>query len=312
MIKKSLFFFISFVLAGSHFPSSSSTILATFKEKIAAGDINALQSIIETNSNLIRSLNAKPYRNEGLILAINEGHASVVEFLLRNGNVDAAAKNNEAIRIASRNGDVDIVRMLLNHPDVNPGDLHNEALIAASKNGHTDIVRLLLGNPKVDPSIGGGNAVFVASEMNHGDVVKLFINDGRADSTIYAIHILERASEFGNVDLVRFLLSHSYFSQLAHLVLFNGNLLSIKTLIEAGYKIEKYVLDTTLQYAQARGNDDIVKYLKSLQVTPKLPETPLIPMTEQCSHCLGNNEKIATTPCIDLFAINIGIIAFEH
>ena len=43
MIAKWIFFLISFGLTGSHFPNSIPPIFATFTEKIASGDISALQ-----------------------------------------------------------------------------------------------------------------------------------------------------------------------------------------------------------------------------------------------------------------------------
>jgi len=156
MVSKFLFILISFALAGSQFESSSSSILAAFNEKIELGDINSLQSILNSNSKYIESPTAERYRNNGLTLAIKKRHASVVELLLNKANVDAASNDNRAIRLAASNGDVEIVRMLLNRPEVNPGATSNEALVMAAKNGHTEIVRLLLENPKVNPLIGGG------------------------------------------------------------------------------------------------------------------------------------------------------------
>ena len=289
MVAKFLFILISFALAGSQFESSASSILAAFNEKIELGDIHSLQSFINTNSKYIQSRAVEDYRNRGLILAVQKRHASVVELLLKEANVDAASSNNRAIRLAAANGNVDIVKMLLNRQEVNPGVENNEPLISAAKNGHTEIVRLLLSNPKVDPSNNGGGAVFEASLFNHADIVKLLIRDGRADSTTIAIHTLERAAHFENVDLVRFLLTYPSFTRIVNFILVDDDLKVIKTVVEAGYTFDQNTIDRSLQYAKSRGNLDIVEYLESLRDTPKLPDRPLISMTEQCAICLEDS-----------------------
>ena len=262
--KFSFFFLINFILAGSRFPTSSSTLLTAFNENIASGDIIALQSIIDKNLKYIKSPSAEWYRNRGLILAVQKRHASVVEMLLKHGNVNAATKDNEAFRLASTYGDVDNVKLLLARPEVDPTAMENEALLVAAKNGHTEIVRLLLENPKVDPSIAGRKAVILASSMNHADIIKLFINDGRALPAIFTIHTLEKAAQFGNVDLVKFLLNYPSFSQIVHLVVMNGDVTSINTIVEAGYKIDLDTLDFSLKFAKSRGFNEKVIYLNSI------------------------------------------------
>jgi ankyrin repeat protein len=287
-----LFLLLSFVLAGSHFPSTSSKILATFNEKISSGDTSALHSILDTNPNFIKNPFAKPYRNDGFLVAVQRGHTSVVELLLKHANINAAANNNVAIRVASMAGNTDIVRMLLRRPEVNPGALNNEALIAATRNGHTDIVRLLLAHPKLIPTSGRSHAVFLATSNNHADIVKLFLHDGRFNAALYQSHTLDRAAQFGNIDFVRFLLGYPYFSRIAPEVVMKGDLLTIKTLVEAGYKFDQNTFDITLERARLRWEVDLIEYLETLKETPKLPERPLIAMTEQCAICLSDENLL--------------------
>jgi ankyrin repeat protein len=292
MIANFLFFFLSFVLGGSHFfPSSSSTILKTFNEIIMAGDTNALKSFIEANSEYTTNPSAMPYRNAGLLTAVQEGHAPVVELLLQNVNVDASAYNNIAIRGASFNGNVDIVKLLLARPEVDPGASENIALIGAVSNGHTEIVRVLLEHPKIDPTIGANDIAYYASSMNREDILKLFIIDGRINPSFFEF-TLEKAAERGNVDLVRFLLGYQFFGHQAKFVAFKGNLKSIQTLVEAGYKIDQETLYIFLENARMNGNEDIVEYLETLKEILKLPERPLIPMTEQCAICLSHENLL--------------------
>jgi hypothetical protein len=103
--------------------------------------------------------------------------------------------------------------------------------------------------------------------MNHPDIVKLFIHDERALPAIFTIHTLDRAAHFGDVELVRFLLSYPVFSQIVNLVVTGGDILSIKTLVEAGYKIDQETLGRALRYAENNGNENVVQYLKSLKNT---------------------------------------------
>ena len=217
-------------------PLNHAILTDDLKDKILVGDINALQSIIHSNP-IIKSQAAERYRNDGLLLAVQNSRSSVVELLLKEANVDAASSNNRAIRSASVNENVDIFRMLLERPEVNPGANNNVPLVSAAKNGHTEIVRLLLANPKVDPYINGGRAVFEASSFNHADIVKLLIRDGRAESTTIAVHTLERAAHFENVDLVRFLLTYPSFTRIVNFIIVNDDLKVIKTVVEAGYKL---------------------------------------------------------------------------
>ena len=289
MIVKLLFFSLSFVLAGSQFPSSSSKILASFNEKILSDDIHSLQAILHTNSKYIDNPAAEKYRNQGFLLAVQEGRTPIVEFLLKNANVDAAANNNEAIRLASATGYNDIVKVLLARPDVDPGAMDNEALLAAAKNGHTEIIRLLLAHPKVQSSARDYLGILLASKMNHADIVKLFMNDGRTIPTSVGYRTLEQAARYGNVDLVRFLLGYTSFSDVIHLIVDSDDVLSIMTVVEAGYKLDQETLERSLRYAKSRGNDDISKYLKSLKEKPK---PPLIPMTEQCAICLADDNLL--------------------
>jgi hypothetical protein len=181
---------------------------------------------------------------------------------------------------------------LLARAEVDPGAKDNEALVSAAEKGHTEIVRLLLAHPKVNPSINGHRAVLLASQMNHPEIVKLFVTDGRALPSILTIHTLERAAHFGNVDLVRFLLQYPSFSVIIPFVVIGGDLISIKTIVETGYQIDRDILDVPLQLARASGKNDLIEYLESLREIPKLPANPPHTMTEQCAICLGEENLL--------------------
>ena len=353
MIAKLIFFWFTFVLAGS---SLSPKILANFNEKIVAGDINALHSLIETNSKFINSPFTMRYREDGFIKAVQQGRAPVVEFMLENVHINPAARNNEAIRIASAIGDIDMFRLLLNRPEVNPGAMNNEALVNAVKYGRVEIVRLLLANPNneinaaarnneairlasgrdnidmvrlllnrpevnpgamnnealidavryrnieivrlllahpnVEPSAQNSLAAEWAARMVNHDMLKLFIEDGRVNPAIFKHRTLEYQAGNGNVEFVRFLLEYPYFSQDAHILFMQGDFYIIKTLVEAGYKIDRDTLERASQHATLIGNFKTANYLQSLKEPPKLADRPLIAMTEQCAICLADDNLL--------------------
>jgi hypothetical protein len=287
-----LFILFKFFLAGSQLPTSSSTILATFHKTVIAGDINALQSLIVTNSKYVKSPSAEWYRNRGLILAVQNRHASVVEILLKHGNVNAAVYNNEVIRLASANGDLDIVKLLLAAPEVDPGAMENEAIVKAAKNGHTEVVRLLLEHPNVKSSARNYLALFTAIRKNHADIVKLLISNERYIPTSVGLSIIKVAAQFENSDLVRYLLNHPSLKIVMHFIFYSDDLLPIKAVVQAGYIVDQQTLDVFLQHYRSNGNEDIVEYLETLKETPKLPERPLIAMTEQCAICLSDENLL--------------------
>lgn len=299
MIVAFVFILIRIVVTGTHFPISSGSmaLFKKFQETIISEDIYSLELILTTmNSKFSKSMVVEPYRNEGFLLAIEEGKGRVVRVLLKKGNVNAGWKDNLAIRVASARGDTEIVAMLLQRVEVNPGVMNNNALVMAAKNGYVDIIRLLLVHPKVDPRIGGDMAAYWATTRNDADIVKLFLRDSRMTRSIFKIYTLQRAAEFGNVGLVRYLFQYEYFSSQAYLIATSSrvNLVSIRTLVEAGYKMDETALNKCLQNARFGGFDDIVEYLESLLVrdTPTLPARPLISMTEQCAICLSDENLL--------------------
>lgn len=76
--------------------------------------------------------------------AISNGHAGIVNMLLRDERVDPAEFENSALCVASEKGYLDIVERLLLDERVNR--TYNTALLRASREGHRDIVRVLLAH----------------------------------------------------------------------------------------------------------------------------------------------------------------------
>jgi hypothetical protein len=150
----------------------------------------------------------------------------------------------------------------------------------------------LLEHPKVDPAIGGDHASFWASSMNHGEIVKLLINDQRAYPSIVKLFTIEQAAHYGDVDLVRFLLSYPSINRVSRFAFITGHLVSIKTMVEAGYQFDEETLKRTLGRVRSSGNEDIVEYLESLRNPRKLPARDPIIMTEQCAICLSHENLL--------------------
>ncbi|KAJ3251027.1 hypothetical protein HK103_002923, partial [Boothiomyces macroporosus] len=72
--------------------------------------------------------------------AAQNGHYSLVEYLLRDPRVDPASKNNQAVGQAARRGYLDIVKLLLTDKRVK---VNNRSIVEAAIGGHFETVEFL-------------------------------------------------------------------------------------------------------------------------------------------------------------------------
>lgn len=124
-----------------------------FIKAVADNDLDTFKGLLESSINI----NPEPsveYKNEildsSLILAAEKGHAEIVEFLLKQEEIQVNKKNAQGftpLDLASANGHLKIVELLLAcanievwkpHQD-NPNPLH-----LAAKNGHLSVVKPLV------------------------------------------------------------------------------------------------------------------------------------------------------------------------
>jgi hypothetical protein len=112
-------------------------------EAIDEGNLEATISLIEAGV---------PIPSDSIILASDKNRTNVLEFLLRNTNINPNLDDGYALSLASKKGYTDSVRLLLNDPRTNPNIEDHHAFIKAVDFGHIDVVRLFLSNPRFQPN----------------------------------------------------------------------------------------------------------------------------------------------------------------
>jgi uncharacterized protein len=136
--------------------------------------------VSEGNEEVVRALlnkMSKEDRDTALIIAVYNGHESIVRLLLEN-KADASVKEVDgepALVMAARKGYPGIVRLLLGAgADIEAKDVHEEtALILAAMKGHDDTIQLLL-EKGVDTSVKnryGLTAFDLAERHKHKRIV---------------------------------------------------------------------------------------------------------------------------------------------
>jgi len=123
-----------------------------------------------------------------LSLAVMNGHADVVEFLLEHGaDVNTKDDTGTALSDAATYGKEDVVKVLLAHgANINAkgGSLGETALSAASRSGYVDIVQILLEH---DANINATNALgktplTMATLQGQDEVVKVLVAHGAKET----------------------------------------------------------------------------------------------------------------------------------
>ncbi|KAJ3317245.1 hypothetical protein HDU76_001268 [Blyttiomyces sp. JEL0837] len=109
---------------------------AVSKSAIELGCRDVVKVLLE-NKNIVAGMEG----NEALLLACRYGRLEVLKSLLEIDGIDVAAPNTLAV--AAENGHISVVEFLLTLKEVDPSDRHNHALKMALKNGHAEVVRLL-------------------------------------------------------------------------------------------------------------------------------------------------------------------------
>ena len=122
--------------------------LGTFLVNAAhEGQLDAVKNILERRAYTNAIPLSRRNLDKPLLRATEEGHAEIVELLLKHGaNPSASASGfGSALELAARNGHIKALELLLEHgADLNAGAGRNgSALNSARLGGHTHIVRML-------------------------------------------------------------------------------------------------------------------------------------------------------------------------
>jgi ankyrin repeat protein len=145
--------------------------------------------------------------NYAILKSSENGHAAVVQLLLKDGRVDPTTIHNAPLYAAMRSGNADVVRLLLADARVEPGNTFiNDAIIDNSERGRADMVRLLLADGRGDPSSQHNLALCRSVGRGHVDVVRLLLADGRSDPAAHNNAAIKMSCEQGHADVVRVLL----------------------------------------------------------------------------------------------------------
>lgn len=183
------------VLLTRFFPDPDDALVAL----VLATQIAASTGNMELLEHLLTRWHSEPDESGDklLCLAAQNGHAQVVERLLREEDVMELLIDPESdgapIWLAATAGHVGVLEHLLADPRVDPSASRNAALRAAASGGHVAVVSRLLADGRVDPCAGGGvrrvglrmSAFAEAARHGHVDVLQHLLADPRADAACF-------------------------------------------------------------------------------------------------------------------------------
>jgi len=176
-------------------------------QRILDGPIGRWQDVVDT---FFVAGSVAGYALDPFVAASAEGHAHIIELLLRDPRLDPRIGHphhrlwtDEAIEIASSRGHVHVLRVLLRDSRCDPSpNVGRSALESASCNGRANIVRLLLRAPNVDPTEYGHHIMIGACREGHANVVDAWLRDGRADPCAQKHALLREAVRRDDAKLV--------------------------------------------------------------------------------------------------------------
>lgn len=110
----------------------------------------------------------------------------IVEYLIKNTDLNPAANKNSALRIACCNGNLELVKLLLTDKRVTKcGHID---LRQAVKNRHYNVVSFLINENLVNPTIDSNISLILAAESGCTDSLNLLLNDKRVNPTYHQIN----------------------------------------------------------------------------------------------------------------------------
>ena len=91
------------------------------------------------------------------------GDVEIAKLLMERG-ADPSASENWALGMASWNGHAKLVELLLKDARVDPAARDIDPVILAAENGHCEVLKLLLADPRVDPAARDDLCVSLAAQ----------------------------------------------------------------------------------------------------------------------------------------------------
>ncbi|KAJ3232324.1 hypothetical protein HDU81_003066 [Chytriomyces hyalinus] len=141
-----------------------------------------------------------------LILAALNGHADIVDLILKDGRADPGVSKSFPLRASASKGYAKIVELLIQDPRTDVATTDNSAFKLAASDGHLEVVQLLLNCPGVDPATSDSYGLRKASQGGYTQVVELLLKDGRSDAAAVDNYALSLAVQNGHKEVVGLLL----------------------------------------------------------------------------------------------------------
>ncbi|KAJ3020587.1 UNVERIFIED_CONTAM: hypothetical protein HDU68_010111 [Siphonaria sp. JEL0065] len=146
------------------------------------------------------SVDPTDVRNAAIKTAYERGNSEVVSSLLRDPRVDPAM-GSDGMMMAFENGHKSVVAILLQNLPI------NEEILSFADYGHLEILDMLLVDGRVDPSADGNRTVRSAAANDRVNVVARLLQDPRVDASGDNNQALANACGVqGNLELVQILL----------------------------------------------------------------------------------------------------------
>ncbi|KAJ3240438.1 hypothetical protein HDU78_002287 [Chytriomyces hyalinus] len=155
---------------------------------------------------LLRHGDMDPCWNNSFVLVSSacEGHEACVRLLLLDGR---AEPTNYALNRAAENGHANVVRLLLKDTRLLLEQTDNAPLKWSCENGHTLVVQLLLEDGRIDPGNRNNFNIKRAAREGHAEVVALLLADDRVDPTAEDQYAIKWSAGNGHVEVVKLLLA---------------------------------------------------------------------------------------------------------
>jgi len=265
------------LVLATQFGHTEAVKLLLTDEKVKNGPLEHLFLLSATQNLQIFSFFFNPsipseQKNEALVTAVEEGVSDIVEFLLKEPDIDPSYHDNLPIRKACRLGHQKIVELLLADPSrVDPSAKDNEAVQCVGVGGqHIGIMKILLNDKRVDPSANKNKAVIGASLKGNVEMVALLLLDPRVDPSAEDSIAVQYAAEENNIGVVEILLkdprvnpgADSEFALMT--AIHRGNNEVVKLLI-GDKRVDPFTADFyALTIAKQKGNFELIEALEAL------------------------------------------------
>lgn len=212
-------------------------------------------------------------RNQALCNAAENGHLSIVRFLVEKG-INPNVNDGEALLKSAKKGHLGVVKFLLEQ-GINVKKFGGKALNESLKKGHFEIVKSLVEKGadvhKIDSDHIRSLTWLFSDKYNPIDIVEYLL---KLDVYLYDnnARFLEYVAERGRLDLVQIMIKKNEDWSLipdatpVHSAAQNGHIKVVRFLVEQGFDINAenpswFYHHTPLAKASENGHFEIVKYL---------------------------------------------------